>query len=115
MKEKSFVCIMCPAGCEIRVGFDESGINSIEGNTCKRGEEYVSNELFHPTRTLTSTVRCTDGSVNAVKTTSPIPKDKIPQVMDEINKIRPEHPAFGQVIIHNVCGTGADIVSVSIS
>ena len=37
------------------------------GNTCKRGAEYARTECTDPRRTLTTTLRCTDGGVVAVK------------------------------------------------
>ena len=41
---KEFICIVCPRGCHIKV--DKQ--NAISGNSCKRGETYVINELTNP-------------------------------------------------------------------
>ena len=49
---------------------------------------------------------------NAVKTIAPIPKGKVFDAMKEANEvvlIPPVH--IGDVIIHDVCGTGIDVVA----
>ena len=56
MAEKVLICICCPVGC--RLTADITGENvSVSGNRCKRGADYAVNELLHPMRTLTTTVR----------------------------------------------------------
>ena len=50
---KELICIICPRGCHLTVD-DELNVS---GNTCPRGAVYAKQELTHPTRTLTSTVR----------------------------------------------------------
>ena len=47
---KVFTCIICPNGCEIEVYLDKDKITRIEGASCKKGKEYVNQELgnrFH--------------------------------------------------------------------
>ena len=47
----------------------------------------------------------------SVKTNANIPKDKIFQCMDEINKVRAQAPLkIGDVVIKDVCGTGVDVI-----
>ena len=41
---RTFTCIMCPQGCEITAEGSEAPY-SITGNKCKRGHEYVEQEL----------------------------------------------------------------------
>ena len=112
MKESKLTCIVCPKGCELTVTFDGEGkIEKITGHTCKRGEAYAQAECTAPVRTVTSTVRCEDGEVVAVKTATPIPKEKIFEVMDAINLVvAPNDAKIGDVVISNVCGTGSDVV-----
>jgi len=114
-KERILTCIVCPKGCELHVEFDDAGeIANISGYTCKRGEEYARAECTSPVRTVTTTVRCKDGAVVAVKTSSPIPKSMIFDVMREINALTADNNVkIGDVVIANVLDTGSDIVVTS--
>ena len=107
MKDRLLTCIVCPRGCALTVHFDEAGNPiSVEGNACKRGVVYAEKECTHPERTVTTTVRTESGAVVAVKTASTVPKEKVFDVMAEINKACAKMPvSIGDVIIDNVCGT----------
>lgn len=111
-KERKLTCIVCPKGCELTVEFDESGkITDISGYTCPRGKDYAYAECTSPVRTVTTTVRCKSGAVVPVKTSSPIPKDMIFDVMREINACcADDYVKIGDVVISDVCGTKADVV-----
>ncbi len=103
---KKLTCIVCPLGCEMEVDFSKDKINSIKGNTCKRGAEYCKNEITNPLRTVTTTVRCENGDMLPVKTDRPIPKDKIFEVMKIINNSIAYFPiSVGDVIIEDVFGS----------
>ena len=89
-------------------------VENVEGNFCKRGVTYANDECTNPRRTVTSTVRCADGSVVSVKTASTIPKEKMFDVMAEINgAIANSDVKIGDVIIANVCDTGVDVVATA--
>lgn len=105
--EKEMICIGCPMGCNLKVKCLENGeFVSVSGNTCKRGEEYAKTEIVNPQRTLTTTVRCTDGSIISVKTDKAIPKNKISEAMKIINKITVNPPIhIGDVIINDLFGS----------
>lgn len=113
MKDRNLTCIVCPRGCALTVSFDENGsIKSISGNLCPRGKAYAENECVHPVRTITSTVRCLDGEMIPVKTSSPIPKELMFEVMKEINSVRAaDDIRIGDAVIKDVLGTGADIIA----
>ena len=113
MKERRLTCIVCPKGCELVVQFNDDGaIDNISGYTCPRGKDYAYAECTAPVRTVTTTVRCEDGEVVSVKTSAPVPKEKIFEVMAAINAVNANNSVkIGDVIIANVCGTGADIVA----
>ena len=115
MSERLLTCIVCPRGCQLTVGFDADGkIASITGNACKRGITYAENECTHPMRTVTSTVKCENGGIIAVKTSDVVPKESVFCVMKEINTTLAKSGArIGDVIISNVCGLGVDIVATS--
>ena len=103
--KRELTCIVCPMGCSIDVELEDGKVLSVTGNTCKRGEEYARNECISPVRTITSTVRCDDGSVLSVKTDKPIPKDKIFECMKIINNAVAHLPiSAGDVIIEDVFG-----------
>ena len=64
MAKRELTCIICPKGCALKVELDENGkVLGVTGNTCKRGAEYAENECTNPMRTVTSTMRCSDGTV----------------------------------------------------
>lgn len=86
----------------------------VTGNSCPRGEVYGKQEMLAPQRTITSTVKVKNGFLNLcpVKTESNILKEKIFEVMEEINKVEMEAPVkLGQVIIKNVSNTGVDVIA----
>ncbi|HPJ76790.1 MAG TPA: DUF1667 domain-containing protein [Clostridia bacterium] len=112
--KKDITCIVCPKGCTIHVEYDETGIKSMEGYSCKRGIEYATAEILSPTRMVTSSVKADNAryTVCPVKTSKPIGKDKIQDVMKSICCVKVKAPVRqGDVIIKDVCGTGADIVA----
>ena len=107
---KELVCIVCPKGCRLRV----EGPDSITGNSCPRGADYGKMELTHPTRVVTSTVRCTGGLHPRcpVKTDRPIPKELMLEAMEALAAVDLTTPVrTGQVVLANLCGTGANVVA----
>lgn len=109
-------CIVCPMSCLITVEQDDETkeIVSIEGNTCKRGENYVRSELIHPMRQLTSTVAIDKGIYNRLPVilSAEVPKEKLFDVMEQIRRVRINAPVqMGQVVISDVCGLGVDVLA----
>lgn len=104
--ERKLTCIVCPLGCELTVGLTDGKVVSVTGNTCPRGKVYAENECTNPQRTVTSTMRCADGGMVAVKTDSPIPKEKMFDCMQIINNaVAPIPVRVGDVILDNVFGS----------
>lgn len=106
---KELTCIVCPRGCRLKV--DDN--MEVTGNACPRGKMYAINELTNPTRTITSSIRVSNRpyTLVSVKTDKPVPKDKMFDVMKEIDKLSIEAPTrIGQVVLANVLGTDANIV-----
>lgn len=113
---KTLICIGCPNGCLMTVDKNPDGSLKITGNTCKKGEEYARNEVTMPKRTITSIIKVSGGKkpVVSVKTGEEIPKGKIAECMEEIQKALVKAPvAPGDVLICNVAGTGVDIVATT--
>ena len=107
---KELICIVCPRGCHLVV---DENLN-VSGNNCPRGAIYAKNELTHPTRTLTSTVRIISKEEVAlpVKSDNPLPKEKIFDAMKLINKTCVKAPIkIGDVIIEKIFGLDVNIVA----
>lgn len=109
---KELICIVCPKGCHLQV--DEEHDYTVTGNSCPRGAEYGKAELTHPTRVVTSTVRCEGRGL------SPLPRQDqrpYPQGGDlcghgPAGRHYPHRPRpVGQVVVENVRGTGVDFVA----
>ena len=107
---KELICIICPRGCHLKVD-DELNVT---GNSCPRGAVYAKTELTHPTRTLTSTVKImSEVEVRLpVKSNKPLPKERIFDAMEVINKTCAKAPInIGDVVIKNILGLDVDIVA----
>lgn len=113
-KVNDLICIICPRGCQLHVTQKESEQRRVSGNACPRGETYAINELTAPVRMLTSTVKVRNSRWRRcpVKTTSAIPKEKVAEILMQLDKIEiPAPVAMHQVICQNICGLGVDIVA----
>lgn len=114
MKEKEFTCIMCPVGCHLKV-YRENGEVKVVGNACPRGEVFGKSEFSCPTRMVTSIMPTKSGTIS-VKTSNPIPKDKIKDCLMEIKMAKaPLNPKLGQVVINNVCSTGENVIITGVN
>lgn len=114
--KKDMTCVACPLGCQITVELEGNEVISVTGNTCKRGDAYARTEISNPVRSIHSTVKVANGEHPVVpcKTSGPIPKGAIFDVMKEINKVTVNAPVkIGDVFIADVCGTGVDIVATN--
>lgn len=112
---KELTCIVCPNGCQLKIDFTEKGM-VVSGNKCKRGIAFAEAELTHPMRTICSTVKTIfkDAPVLPVRVSADIPKDKIFDVMKEINKVVIEERVVrGDIIIQNVLGLNVDVIATS--
>lgn len=108
---RELTCIVCPKGCPLKVELENGAVANVTGHTCPRGKQYAIDECTHPMRTITTTVRATDGSVIPVKTATTIPKELMFECMKEINKAVLPLPAhIGDVVIANILGTGTDVI-----
>lgn len=108
MTKKDLICIMCPMGCALHVEQDGDKL-SVTGNGCNRGVVFAQEELTNPMRIVTTSVKTSEG-VKSCRTSKPIPKNLVFDCVREVEKLRLDKVEFGQVIIHNVLGTDADVV-----
>ena len=108
--EKEMICICCPRGCHILV--NDQGIFNY---SCPRGLQYAKDELTHPKRVLTTSVKIKnpiDIYVVPCKSDKPLPKEMIFDVLKEINKVELTRPiAMHQIVIENVLNTGVNVVT----
>ena len=112
---KEFNCINCPRGCLLHVE-EVDGQFEVTGNTCIRGHDFAISEMTCPKRTICSSVKTafSDVPVLPVRVSADIPKDRIFDVMAEINKVMlTERVERGAVIIPDVLGLGVDVISTS--
>lgn len=108
--KKDLICIICPRGCSITVTGECENL-CVSGNACPRGEEYAVKECTNPVRTVTATVRVSDreNTMVSVKTSVPVSKQDMMNVMTALREISVPAPiAIGDIVLQNVCGS--DIV-----
>lgn len=112
MENRELTCIGCPIGCNLTVTIGDNGDITVTGNTCPKGAEYAKNEVTNPRRTVTSTVQVNNGKTLSVKTKEDIPKDKIMDCVLALKNVVAKAPVhIGDVVLHNVAGTGIDVVA----
>ena len=118
MKDKAvkdgFICLACPLGCELKVEHDQSSILKLKGNRCKIGISYAEQELFHPRRIVTTTVRILGSSqpLLPVRTREAVPKSMTREVVRLASAVAVRAPVgMGAVIISNVAETSTDLVA----
>ena len=114
MERKELICIGCPLGCNLTVEMDGGQVVSVNGNTCKRGDDYARKELTDPRRIVTSTVPVMGGNlpVVSVKTATDIPKNKIRECLLALKGVTLTAPVqIGDVIVENVADTGVDVIA----
>lgn len=110
------ICISCPVGCHLSIeqSSDAPHTYKITGNQCKRGITYAENEMNHPLRMATTTVRIKGGKVERlpVKTSNAIPKDLVKPLCHLVEAIEVQAPiALGEIVVKNVFNTGVDVIA----
>lgn len=108
----NLICITCPKGCHLLV--DENNGYTVTGNSCPRGEAYGKNELLHPVRTVTSTIKVCNAAIPRlpVKTDRPLPKEKIFQCMALLETLEVKAPIHvGDVLAKDILDTDVNIVA----
>lgn len=112
---KELTCIVCPNGCTLQVEKNGEGWK-VTGGRCRRGEAFAIAEMTNPVRTICTTVATSfkDVPVLPVRVSGDIPKKRIFDVMEEINKVKvTERLGRGAVVIENVLGLGVDVIVTS--
>jgi CxxC motif-containing protein len=126
---RELVCITCPIGCRLSVEGSSAENLAVSGNRCPRGAVYAREELFSPKRVVTATIRLRLGDAGKaqphraaqyaavprrlpVKTTAPLAREKIPELLNLIAGLEIEAPVqIGAVLAKDLYGTGIDLVA----
>ena len=67
---------------------------------------------MNPVRSLTTTVRVSNGAPLPVRSREPLPKGMIFRCMEVLKSVTVTAPvARGTVIVPDICGTGIDIIA----
>lgn len=106
-------CISCPMGCRMIVDVEGDKVVRVRGNACPRGEKYAQQEAVSPQRVVTAVVSIKGSELPlSVKTDGTIPKDRIFDVMVELNDLLLEAPIkIGDIVLENVCETGVNVIA----
>ena len=109
--KRNMICIICPRGCSLCAEIDGQNV-SVTGNACPKGQEYAVNECTNPVRTVTATIRVINryNTMVSVKTSVPVSKDKMMDVMRVLRETQINAPVhIGDVILKDIYGS--DIVA----
>lgn len=112
---KELVCIVCPRSCRMTITSEGDEL-VVTGNTCKRGKEFAINEMTDPRRTVCTTVRTSFPSVPVlpVRVSGAIPKNKIFDLMREVNRITvSKRIGREDVVVPNILDLGVDLIATS--
>jgi len=105
------ICVSCPVGCDMSVT-KNGGKIQVSGNQCPAGFEYAQEELTNPTRNIATSVRVLGGDISmlSVKTSRPVPKGEIMNIVKAVHEVTMTAPVeIGDVVLADVFG--ADIVA----
>jgi len=109
--EEKIICVTCPKGCTLQVTREGTTILNV-GEGCKRGADYVKQELTDPRRMVASSVRVNGGlhPLLPVYTSAPFPKPRIPELLALLRSVDVQAPVtVEQIILKDALGTGINI------
>ena len=111
---RTYICIMCPNGCEVTAEYEGTTVLSVTGHTCPKGEEYVLRELTCPMRNIATSLRVEGGELPlvSVRLTGPIPLERVKEAVAEIHRERLAAPVHGgETVIRDLLGLGVDVIT----
>ena len=115
-KKLKIRCIVCPSGCNLEITLDkkENKIKLVEGNECKRGIKFATEEVYNPLRLLTTTIKINSKNYSRlpVRSIKPVPKKMLERLVNEVKKIEISAPVkMGQIIADNLLNQDIKIIS----
>ena len=116
METRNLVCIGCPMGCTLTVTMQNGAVTAVEGNTCKRGDDYARREVISPMRVFSTTLPVEGGNrpTVPVKTAGEVPKPMVLACARALQGITLKAPlSAGDVVVSNILDTGVDIIAVA--
>lgn len=112
MEEKKLICIGCPLGCELCAVLERGEVISVTRKYLASAEMLIQKELVSPERTVTSTVKMSDGRMLPVRTKTDIPKAKVLECVRELKHVVVEAPVeTGQIIVQDIAGTNVPVIA----
>lgn len=111
-KITEITCICCSNNCVVKV--DETNNNAVSGNRCSNGEAYAIHELTNPKRQVNAQLPIAGADVDhlPVKTDRAVRLEHLDNILDVLKELHLEAPIYvSQVIVRDIAGTGANLVS----
>lgn len=112
--KKEIICTICPNSCRIKVEYEGFKILNIDGAKCKKGEEYVKNEILNPVRVFTGSVMVEGGNflLASVKTPQPIPKKYLRQLGELTHRLKIKAPVeIGDKVAENLLDQSIELIA----
>jgi CxxC motif-containing protein len=107
------ICGSCPKSCLVISEIYKTNI-SVSGNQCLRGKEFALQEINDPQRTLTTTLKTSTGKLVSVKSTAPVSKKELSELVKELQSVTIGAPIkIGQVIVKALGENAVDIVATA--
>lgn len=107
---RELTCVVCPVGCRARVYVEGGKAVRWENLECRAGEEYVKREVELPLRDFFTVLRVKGGGVLPVRSTGPLPREKLREAVRRLAAVEVEGPVrVGDVIVRNLLGV--DVVA----
>ena len=117
--DTELICIVCPIGCHMTVDRTGGDTVKVQGNRCRRGQAYAEEEFSNPRRVVTATASIRGGISPRlpVRSSSPVPVDRVAAFLAEVYRLQLESPVRrGDVIAENLADTGVHLLaSMSVS
>ena len=109
-------CTGCPASCKVELVIKDGELEDVRGAGCERGDRFLREQMNHPMRVFTGTVKMkdTDGHCRLVPVYSSqaVPVSELLSIAKLCRRIRVNGTVqAGQVIRKNIGGTGADLLA----
>jgi CxxC motif-containing protein len=95
---------------------EKNEVLEIKGFRCPKGRDYAEREIVDPRRTLMTVIKVRNGHlpVVSVKTSKPIPKNRLFDAVKAVSKIEVEAPVkIGDIIIDDLLGTGVSVIATN--
>lgn len=107
-------CTLCPISCKAKLFLEGDKVISVKNLECPRGRTYVENEVKKPVRDFFTVVKVEGARVSVlpIRTTGPIPKQKVIDCSAELSKVVVKAPIkLGSIIVRNLLNLGVDVIS----